>query len=158
MKQLIAIGLLVALTSPLSARPNKAWIIQRTQAEYNEDYETLKRLDYLSKAGTLRDMTGRLYHVSCCGPADAYEADEITVDRFGNTVATLTCNTPNVCEEIQGKVTRLPGTKFVIPPGKMLVNQEPVNWTGHGWIWISPNQIDEEGNPTVYCATEGTGG
>ncbi len=158
MKPLIVIGILTVLSSAAFSTPNEAWKTQRAQAEYSEDYDTLKRLDYLSKAGTLRDMTGRLYSVSCCGPADAYEADIVSVDQFGNTIAELTCNTPHICEEIQGKVTRPQGTKFRIPPGKTLVNVAPPNNTGHGWVWVSPNQYDEEGNPTVYCYTEGTGG
>lgn len=142
---------------PAFARPNEAWKAQRAQAEYNEDYETLQRMDYLSKAGTLRDMTGRLYNVSCCGPADAYEADNTFVDDFGNTYVVLTCNTPHICEEVTGKVTRKPGAMFRVPPGKVLVNVSPPNNTGHGWVWISPNHVDEDGNSTVYCVTYGTG-
>ena len=117
------------------------------------------RSEYLSKAGTLpiyryseetgkSEPSGETYHANCCGEADAYEADDVFVDAEGNTWAVLTCNDPDDCKEVQGKEIRQPGTKIKVPPDRVLLNYEPTNLTGHGWIYLSPNSGD---TPAVYC-------
>jgi len=148
------------------ARPNPAWEMQRIAAEYNGDQQRLRILKYLSTAGTLRypsnypnTLPGSTYHQPCCGQADAYEADALEIAPDGSTWAILTCNDPDNCQAIDGKVVRPPGTKIRIPPEKVLVNDPAngsVNDTGHGWVWIAPNSVDGEGQPIVYCYTEPT--
>ena len=137
------------------------------------------RGEYLSRAGALptyRDgqPTGAFYHGNCCGEADAYEADDVFVDADGNLFAVLTCNDPDDCKEVPGtqscgpdeetgaevcamvgaKITRPPGSRWLVPPDKVLLNHDPVNNTGHGWIWISPNSTDGSGQPMVYCRSD----
>jgi hypothetical protein len=83
--------------------------------------------------------------VSCCGEADAYEADDFDTDPAGNLYAILTCNDPENCEPVAGKVPRQPGTRVQIPPERIL-GRDPPNRTGHGWVFIAPTE-DEH----VYC-------
>lgn len=134
------------------------------------------RNDFLSKAGALptyRDgqPTGAFYHGNCCGFADAYEADDTFVDANGNTFAVLTCNDQENCKEVPGKevcgqdeesgnkvcnnvggkVSRPPGSMWPVPPEKVLLNHDPVNNTGHGWVYISPNATGPDGRPAVLC-------
>jgi hypothetical protein len=124
----------------------------------------LRVLDYVSKAGTLKcpvewnSCVNGVYHQSCCGDGDAYEADDFRLDGDGRFIAILTCNDPADCEEIPGKVIRAAGTEFAVPPSKVLVNYDPSNNTGHGWIWVSPYSKDESGNPIVFCFSEPSGG
>jgi hypothetical protein len=148
------------------ALPNQAWEIQRIQAERNGDAQRLRVLNFVSKAGTLRypqnythpeTLAGTTHKVSCCGQADAYEADLIETDADGNHYAVLTCNDPDDCAPVPGKIERAPGTKFKIPSEKFLVNQDPVNDTGHGWVWISSTTFDAiNQQPMVYCYSEPT--
>ena len=138
-----------------SSLPNPAWEAQRVQAEQYGNASALRRLKFISTAGTIRclaewNCTNGVMHTSCCGEADAYEADEIEIDENGNHVATLTCNDPDDCLEVPGKVVRPAGSKFIIPPDRFLVNHDPVNNTGHGWVWLSPYDLDS-GSPKVYC-------
>ncbi len=157
--------LLLMLGIRAHARPNPAWQAQRIQAEQGEDYETLRRLRYVSKAGTKSCPEGSQtwcvpsvgVPVNCCGEADAYEADDFEVDTAGNLWGVLTCNDPKDCEEVANKVVRNPGEKFRIPRDKLLLSHDPVNDTGHGWIWISPSSTDEDGLPVVFCFTPGAG-
>lgn len=134
------------------------------------------RNEYLSRAGALptyRDgqPTGAFYHGNCCGFADAYEADDMFVDEAGNLFAVLTCNDPANCKEVPGKevcgadeesgqtvcntvgakVTRPAGSRWLVPPDKVLLNHDPVNNTGHGWVYISPNATGPDGLPFVLC-------
>lgn len=141
------------------ARPNPEWEAQRLQAQYNDDEQTLRRLEYLSHAGTVRCpdeapfcgvQRAPTYKIPCCGQADAYEADDFLVID-GVPYAVLTCNDPEDCREIAGKIPREPGSRFKIPAAKTLANHDPVNNTGHGWIWISPSTTDRDGEPIVYC-------
>lgn len=167
----IIVMLLLALAVYFSggfanARPNEAWQAQKVQAEAEGDAETLRRLRYIGTAGTLPCPEGSAtwcvpsvgVHQNCCGEGDAYEADDFEVDAFGNLYAILTCNSPRDCEEIPNKVVRHQGEKFRIPPGKVLLNHDPVNDTGHGWVWISPSSTDENGQPVVFCFAPGAGG
>ncbi len=127
------------------------------------------RSEYLSKAGTLpsyryseetgkSEPTGEVYHGNCCGEADAYEASDFLVDEMGRTWAILTCNDPDNCKEIEGKVTRPPGSKWLVPPDKVLLNFSPVNRTGQGWVYISPNATGPDGQATVLCWSAPPGG
>lgn len=160
---MIGLWLAVHFVRQADARPNPEWQAQRVQAERNGDAQRLRVLDFVSKAGTLRyppDMkdaagnttsfAGTTYHKPCCGQADAYEADDLVVID-GALWATLTCNDPDNCADVPGKVARVVGSKFKVPTSQVLVNEDPVNLTGHGWIWISPNATDDEGNLVVYC-------
>jgi hypothetical protein len=114
------------------------------------------RSEYLSHAGTLpsyvyseetkrSEPNGASYHMNCCGEGDAYEADEVFVDADGATWAVLTCNDPDNCKEVQGKIVRAPGSKFKVPAEKVLMNFDPVNDTGHGWVYLNPQM------GIVYC-------
>lgn len=115
--------------------------------------------------------TGETYHGNCCGFADAYEADETFIDEEGNLFAVLTCNDPANCVEILGKevcgsdeesgntvcsmtgakVTRAPGSKWRVPPDKVLLPYEPVNNTGHGWVYISASATGPDGKAVTLC-------
>lgn len=92
---------------------------------------------------------------SCCGDADAYEADDFETDAAGNLVAIITCNDPENCKQTApyddgegGTVTAPPrrpaGSRFVISPAKILRPHEPENHTGHGWVFISDGG-------SIYC-------
>jgi hypothetical protein len=118
------------------------------------------RSEYLSHAGTLpsyvyseetkrSEPNGASYHMNCCGEGDAYEADEVFVDADGATWAVLTCNDPDNCKEVQGKIVRAPGSKFKVPAEKVLMNYDPVNDTGHGWVYLNPQM--EGPDAFVYC-------
>lgn len=155
----IAVFLLV-LGLRAHARSNEAWQAQKVQAEIEGDVETLRRLRYVGTAGTLPCpgpysigwcQPDRGFHQPCCGEADAYEADVVEVDGAGNTWAVLTCNDPKDCQDIANKVRREPGEKFIVPAARVLLNHDPVNDTGHGWVWISPSSTDAEGRAVVYC-------
>ena len=159
------------ISTPVLALDNPAWEQKRQEALRNGDQQMLDKLYYISHAGRLRNMDGTEGPVSCCGAAEAYEADDIWTDEYGNSWAVLTCNDPTNCEEIPGKVVRKPGEKFIIPNDRHLANHTPVNHTGHGWIWISPNgtsyygEINGNGflkgpmimQPTIICYTEPPG-
>ncbi len=122
------------------------------------------RNEYLSKAGTLPSFdrdgqpNGGTIHANCCGIGDAYEADDYEIAPDGSLWAILTCNDPENCKEITGKIVRAPGTKFRIAPRIVLKNFDPVNNTGHGWVYISPTATDEEGNPVALCWAAPAGG
>jgi hypothetical protein len=139
-------------------RPNEAWRVLKAEAESQGDIETLRRLKYVGSAGTLRWPNGQTYKASCCGEADAYEADDFDTDADGNLYAVLTCNDPRDCEEVKGKLARPPGARFKIPAEKVLVNRNPVNDTGHGWVWISATSTDGDGDPAIYCYAPPAGG
>lgn len=79
--------------------------------------------------------------VSCCGEADAYEADEYTVD--GDTIVAVV--TDERGDTFPSGATRPhiePGTKIRVPAGK--VKWDAGNPTGHGIIFLG-------GGETVYC-------
>jgi hypothetical protein len=151
-------GYLLFLATRAHARPNAAWEAQRVQAQSENDAETLRRLRYVGTAGTLLDDRGKTFRASCCGEADAYESDDFETDADGNLFAVLTCNDQKDCQEIKGKTVRLPGAKFKVPANKMLVNHDPTNDTGHGWVWIANTSFDEHGQPVVYCYAPPSGG
>ena len=72
---------------------------------------------------------------SCCGPADAYEADDF-VQEGPDFYAIVT----------RGDEDFPAGTKVLIPPEKIIPHAEPPNKTGHGWVWMTKNP-----HPTVFC-------
>jgi len=96
---------------------------------------------------------------SCCGRADAYEADDFETGPDGTTIAILTCNGEHSCdypcdltaysESTCSRVTRAPGTRFVVPSAKIQPN--PPNPTGHGWVFL-----DGRGSVFCYCPPTGT--
>lgn len=82
---------------------------------------------------------------SCCGEADAYEADEFETDRAGNLYAILTESEdrPKCWDDREGDQVCKPfikaGTRFLVPPDRILKPNEPPNKTGHGWVFLSTN-------------------
>lgn len=176
----IAVGILIA-TAILMVRSSHA-VNWDPDAPFNETEQGKIQNKYLSTAGALpvyRDgqPNGAFYHGNCCGEADAYEADDTFIDAAGNLYAVLTCNEPANCIEVPGKrvcgpdeetgnevcntvgakVTRPAGSKWLVPPEKVLLNHDPVNNTGHGWVYISPNATGPDGQPTVLCWAAGPG-
>jgi hypothetical protein len=135
------------------ARPNPAWQAQWAQAQRDDDQDMLRRLKFISTAGGVScdKCVNGVVAISCCGEADAYEADDVWVDKTGATWAVLTCNDPRNCQEIKGKIPRAPGEKFRVPPERVLLKDHPHNDTGHGWVWISVTSVDTDGLPTVLC-------
>lgn len=87
----------------------------------------------------------------CCGDADAYEADEFTVDAEGNLYAILTCNDPTTCVPTREDLYLPPGKKILIPPEKVLPYQQPPNKTGHGIVFVAGNGRD------IFCYAPPTG-
>lgn len=115
------------------------------EARHGDDY-LIRKQRFVKEAGTVTAKDGRTYPRSCCGEGDVYEADDFEVSPDGQTVAILTCNDPRDCELFPGRPPRAPGTKFTIPKfDTELVNHDPVNNTGHGWIWINRDGV------TIYC-------
>ena len=113
-----------------------------------EDHAAQLERQFFQNAGMLpvyeKDGNGVEYKsgefgVSCCGIADAYEADDFDTDAAGNLYAILTCNEPRHCEHVDGKVERPPGSRHLVPKEKVLVPGKPLNNTGHGWVFISTN-------------------
>jgi hypothetical protein len=140
------------------ARPNPTWQAQWAQAQRDGDQDILRRLKFISTAGavscdkfTESMCINGVVAISCCGEADAYEADDIWVDKAGASWAVLTCNDQRNCQEIKGKIPRAPGEKFRIPPERVLLKDHPHNDTGHGWVWISTTSVETDGLPTVLC-------
>lgn len=88
---------------------------------------------------------------SCCGEADAYEADEYEFI-VGELYAIITEGDSPMCwtDEDGGQVCKpkiATGTKILVPLNKVLLPPptEPRNTTGHGIIWIAGNGKD------VFC-------
>jgi hypothetical protein len=73
--------------------------------------------------------------VSCCGEADAFEADSFEVDHY---VATIT----------DGKGVIPNGTRIPVPNHKM--KWDAGNPTGHGAIFLRPEMV-RLNEWTVYC-------
>lgn len=95
----------------------------------------------------------------CCGEADAYEADEFDTAN-GNLYAILTCNDPDNCNQIPNcddeTITCRPpiprGTRIKIRPDAILPPRQPINLTGHGWVFISAS------TKYVFCYAFPAGG
>lgn len=84
--------------------------------------------------------------VSCCGDADAYEADLFETGDGSDIIAIITDGTGNDT----GKPTIPDGTRFTVPARKIVVNAKQVsgNPTGHGWLFV---HLDDEDGPQIYC-------
>lgn len=67
---------------------------------------------------------------SCCGAADGYWADDFEL-KDGQYVAIVT---DTRADEPLERAHIPPGTRFVIPEGK--VTFAPDNPTGHGWLFV----------------------
>jgi hypothetical protein len=83
-----------------------------------------------------------VYPTSCCGDYDAYEADEFEV-KDGQYIAIITT----------GKNDLLAGTRVVIPPNKMPLDNHDPNPSGHGIVFLSISR-DTDGTvhpDRVYC-------
>jgi hypothetical protein len=110
---------LVALTAwsigRALARDNGQWAL--SPPEIREWFQSLKQPDHP--------------RLSCCGEADAFEADQFTVED-DHYVAVIT----------DGKGVMAPGTRIQVPNSKL--KWDKGNPTGHGIIFIG-----DEGQ--VYC-------
>lgn len=78
---------------------------------------------------------------SCCGEADAYQADDFEVVG-GHVVATITDGRDDLLPDGRTRRHIPPGTRVVIPDDK--VKWDKGNPTGHGYIFIG-RSLD------VYC-------
>lgn len=86
-------------------------------------------------------------YLSCCGEADAYEADDFEVN--GNQYVAIVTDTRG--DVFPNGVTRPhiePGTRIVVPNNKL--KWDAGNPTGHGWVFI--------GGGGLYCYVTPAGG
>ena len=83
-------------------------------------------------------------HISCCGEADAYWADDVET-KDGQVIAIITDTRP---DEPLGRPHVPVGTRFVVPPNKLKWDRG--NPTGHIVIFLSYSR-------EVYCYVTGTG-
>ena len=182
MKKLFAFAILLMLqTCGVDVAFAKTWDLNAPDTEAAQ-----KRAAFAKSAGTLRSyvegkLTDSTYHMDCCGEGDLYEADDYDTDEKGNLWAILTCYDADfckpiasheqcatdeesddgaiLCSQVGGKLGYPSGTRILIPPEKMLVNKDPVNLTGHGWVFMNGTGIstmailDGKTQPTVYCYT-----
>ena len=152
--KLALLGLFLS-TSHCALVPAKVW----DTAQNLDDQYIAARSQFIRNAGRIRGDGGSQsgpggepgYLVSCCGEADAYEADQYEIAPDGEFYAVLTCNEPKNCETIMGKKVRPPGQKYRIPPDKFLIPGAPLNNTGHGWVFLNPTTNE------VYCYSLATG-
>lgn len=115
---LVALSLLLSTPSPAHDR----------NTEHDGWYASLKQPDYPNS--------------SCCGVADAYWCDEISV-KDGKTLCAITDD-----QDIPGR-PKLPwGTKIEIPNHKL--KWDKGNPTGHAVVFLSSSG-------TVYCFVQGGG-
>jgi len=127
-----ALFALLFLTVAVNAKPHYA---QAVDQETGYFLSSQQRPD--------RPHTGEWSNDSCCGPADAYEADDFE-QQGPNFYAIIT----------RGDETFPVGTKVLIPPEKIIPHAMPPNTTGHGWVWLTG------GSPTsvaVFCYVPPTG-
>ena len=82
---------------------------------------------------------------SCCGPADAYWADETDYDAAGNLVAIITDTRDDAA---LGRVHIDVGTRIVIPKSKIRKVATP-NPTGHNVVFIG--LVEDYNSYYVYC-------
>ena len=115
MKLPLAVLLALATLLPAAARDNGQWSDQ--PAHVRQWFQGLMQPDNPA--------------VSCCGPADAFEADSFEVEG-DHYVAIIT----------DGKGVTPPGTRIPVPNAKM--KWDAGNPTGHGIVFIGPQG-------QVYC-------
>ena len=120
----IACGVGFIWTKYAHARDNGQW--ENEDPSLRSWYQSLKQPDN--------------HLVSCCGEADAYEADIYGMDG-DKMVATITNSRGNPIPE---------GTKIEIPPNKISRDYNP---TGHVIVFIG----GVAGAPYVYCFVMGSG-
>jgi hypothetical protein len=114
----IACGLLVAAGYAAHARPSEAF---DPASKISRWYADLMQPDN--------------EHVSCCGDADAYWADDFDIDEDGQYVAIITDDRGPEYDAKVGRETRPVGTRVVVPNRKLKYDQG--NPTGHGIIFVS---------------------
>ncbi len=122
MKYLAPFLLLIALLLPTPAFPHEhgrtdpAW--EATPPEVQEWYRGLMQPDVPT--------------ISCCGESDAYWADEVHVNKDGETVAVITDDR----DDAPFHRHHVPvGTEIIVPPNKLKWDRG--NPTGHGIIFLS---------------------
>jgi hypothetical protein len=86
--------------------------------------------------------------VSCCGEADAYEADEFDIDG-DHYVAIITDARSDTLRNGMTRPHIAPGTRMPIPNGKMKFDAG--NPTGHGYVFIGATNVDGDLITAVYC-------
>ena len=114
--RLPVILLMLALGAPAAARDNGQW--GNSPTHIRQWFQSLMQPDNPA--------------ISCCGEADAFEADQFVVEG-DHYVAIIT----------DGKTVYPPGTRIAVPNEKM--KWDAGNPTGHGIIFL---QI---GTAKVYC-------
>ena len=72
--------------------------------------------------------------VSCCGKADAYEANEFAMD--GDQYFAVVTDTRDDAPLMRPHIPS--GTRIYIPPHKMKRNNDDPNPTGNGLVFIGP--------------------
>lgn len=91
--------------------------------------------------------------ISCCGPADAYWADEFEAVRDSDgTVRFFAIVTDERDDEPLQRPHVAPGTRVEIPPHKFNDPRRDPNPTGHGIVFISTS-----GTPFCYYNPPGDG-
>jgi hypothetical protein len=115
MKTLLAALAALATLLPAAARDNGDW--SQSPANIRQWFQSLMQPDNPA--------------VSCCGEADAFEADAFEVEG-DHYIAIIT----------DGKGVIPPGTRIAVPNQKM--KWDAGNPTGHGIIFIGPQR-------QVYC-------
>lgn len=120
--------LLMFFSTPALSRDNGQWV--NADPKIREWYEGLKRPD--------------APQYSCCGEADAYWCDDISV-RSGKTYCKITDDRP---DKPLGRPHIPMGTEFEIPNAKLKYDEG--NPTGHAVLFVNSNGL-------VWCFVQGTG-
>jgi hypothetical protein len=129
---LFAVGALASACVATHARPADKW------AQASPD-----RQEFF-KGAVMPGLPPSQKPESCCGEADAYEADDFDTEQ-GSLFAILTCNDPENCPAERddgdgGTTPSLPEGKRILIPADRILPPPPagiVNRTGHGWVFIS---------------------
>lgn len=137
-RSILMLAFLASCAQPLPARDSGQW--SEASPERSAWFESLMQPDTLSFTKPR----------SCCGDADAYEADLFEVDSAGDIIAIVTDGTGND----HGKITIPDGTRIMVPAKKVVTgDQAKTNPTGHGWVFV---RFDEDGDSeSVYCFVMG---
>lgn len=129
---LAVLTLLASCAQPAFARDNGQW-----------SGASEARRQWFS--GLVQPDSSPSWPISCCGAADAYEADLYEVDGK-EIIAIITDGTGND----SGKVTIPDGTRIKVPAGKVVTGKQAAsNPTGHGWVFLG--EADDETERHVYC-------
>jgi len=116
----VAAVLVVLSIAPALARNAGQWDDTATSVEVHQWYAKVTR----------PDSPG----YSCCGDADAYYADSYRLGPNGEYIAILTDERDAAYDRMAGRITRAPGTEFVVPQIKFQTKYG--NPTGHGVVFI----------------------